>query len=164
MRKEAAFSLVEVTLALGIIAFAFIAILGMIPVGLTASREAAESVATSLIAQDAFTKVQAKLNTESAFTTFNVSLSGTPPKDYVFFYNTDGGYITDGNDVSKLRSSTQFRAEISGGNMASYPPNISSDVLKCVTVRISWPINTSTGAALGAGNPKATYSFYLRKQ
>jgi uncharacterized protein (TIGR02598 family) len=51
LRKCAAFSLVEVTLALGIIAFAFVAIVGLIPVGLSTARDAMETSVRSQIVQ-----------------------------------------------------------------------------------------------------------------
>lgn len=46
-----AFSLVEVTLALGIVAFAFTALLGMLPVGLNLFRSAADTSVTTRIVQ-----------------------------------------------------------------------------------------------------------------
>src|SRR4051794_32386034 len=50
-RAKSAFSLVEVVLALGICSFAMIAIVGMIPMGLTTFRSAMNTTAQSQIVQ-----------------------------------------------------------------------------------------------------------------
>lgn len=47
----AAFSLVEVTIAIGIVAFAFVAILGLLPTGMTVFRQSINTTVTSQIAQ-----------------------------------------------------------------------------------------------------------------
>jgi len=49
--QKRAFSLVEVTIAVGIVAFAFLAILALMPVGLTRMRQAKESNVSTLIIQ-----------------------------------------------------------------------------------------------------------------
>ena len=49
--REKGFSLVEVVLAVGVIAFAFVAILGLLPAGLTQFRQAIDNSVTSQIAQ-----------------------------------------------------------------------------------------------------------------
>lgn len=48
---RAAFSLVEVTLALGLVAFALISVLGLMPVGLTTMREAMDQTTQSQISR-----------------------------------------------------------------------------------------------------------------
>ena len=53
-----AFSLVEVTLALGIMGFAFVSILGLVPLGLTSFRETKNVSVASQIAQQIFAEVQ----------------------------------------------------------------------------------------------------------
>lgn len=50
-RSAAGFSLVEVALALGIIAFAFVPIFGMLPVGMSASRAAVDATLEAQIMQ-----------------------------------------------------------------------------------------------------------------
>lgn len=50
-RRQSGFSLVEVVLAVGVIAFAFVAILGLLPAGLTQFRQAMDNSIASQIAQ-----------------------------------------------------------------------------------------------------------------
>lgn len=57
-RRRAGFSLVEVTIAIGIVAFAFISIIGMLPVGLSSFNDAIDSTVTSQISQRLFSEAQ----------------------------------------------------------------------------------------------------------
>lgn len=50
-RPQNAFSLVEVTLAIGVVSFALLSLLGLVPMGLMAVRESAQQVACSHIVQ-----------------------------------------------------------------------------------------------------------------
>jgi type II secretory pathway pseudopilin PulG len=58
-QRAAAFSLVEVTLAVVIMGFAFVAILGLVPVGLNSFRTAKNVSTASQISQQIFSEVQA---------------------------------------------------------------------------------------------------------
>jgi len=56
--KRSGFSLVEVVLAIGIVAFAFIAVMGLIPVGLTVFNRSVNSTVQAQIAQRLFGEAQ----------------------------------------------------------------------------------------------------------
>lgn len=58
-RQERAFSLVEISLALGIIAFAFIALLGLLPIGLQTFRTAIDTGNEARIVQSLFSRMLA---------------------------------------------------------------------------------------------------------
>ena len=60
-RGPAAFSLVEVALAVGIIAFALTAILGLMSVGMNASRDTGDSTKIAFIMQDVAARVRAEV-------------------------------------------------------------------------------------------------------
>ncbi|MEY2480538.1 MAG: hypothetical protein QOI04_1465 [Verrucomicrobiota bacterium] len=64
IQRQSGFSLVEVTLAIGIIGFALLAIFGLIPVGLKSSRDAVDDTKTSLMAQDIFNRVKSEVATD----------------------------------------------------------------------------------------------------
>ena len=51
VRRRAGFSLVEIVLAVGVVSFAFVAILGLIPAGLTQFRQAIDTTVCAQIAQ-----------------------------------------------------------------------------------------------------------------
>lgn len=57
-RRDAAFSLVEVALALGIMAFALVSIFSLLPLGLTSFRQTMVTATGSQIAQQIFDEVQ----------------------------------------------------------------------------------------------------------
>jgi Tfp pilus assembly protein PilV len=54
-----AFSLIEVTLALAIVAVGLIAIIGLLPQGIQASRDAADNTLAATMAQDTFSNIRA---------------------------------------------------------------------------------------------------------
>jgi uncharacterized protein (TIGR02598 family) len=56
--SPAAFSLVEITLAIGIVAFAFVALLGLVPVGLSSFRQSLDTSVRSQIVQRLATEAQ----------------------------------------------------------------------------------------------------------
>jgi uncharacterized protein (TIGR02598 family) len=56
--RRGAFSLVEVTLAIGIVGFAFVSILGMLPIGLNTFHKAMDASVTAQIAQRVIGSVQ----------------------------------------------------------------------------------------------------------
>lgn len=58
-RKAAGFSLIEVTIAIGIAAYTLLALLGLYAVGLNASRDSAIEIRLAEIAQDATARIRA---------------------------------------------------------------------------------------------------------
>jgi type II secretory pathway pseudopilin PulG len=56
-QTQSAFSLVEVVVALGIVAFAIVAILGLLPIGLTTAHSAQDDTRTPQIAQDILSSI-----------------------------------------------------------------------------------------------------------
>ncbi len=83
------FSLVEVTIALGIVSFAFVTLLGLMPVGLNVMRQAMDSTTEGMIVQQL--SGQARMG---AFTNL-VTLYGTPASVKVFYCNEDGSNLTN---------------------------------------------------------------------
>ena len=57
-RRQAAFSLVEVTMAIGIVAFAFLSLLGLVPTGLKTFRQAVDATVGSQITQRVINEAQ----------------------------------------------------------------------------------------------------------
>lgn len=83
-----AFSLVEVTLALAVIAIGLIAILGLLPHGLQASRDAADNTIAATIVQDIFSEMRSQPFTGPPY---NLSAPGSTPP----LYFTHGGFATN---------------------------------------------------------------------
>ena len=181
MQKEKAFSLVEVTIALGIVAFGLVAVLGLIPVGLNAARDAVSDTRTSQIAQDASIRAATIF---AAFTT-PVSLSSGTTQLY---YDSEGRFLAHGGaggvlnygnlqyttaDYAKaLYLVTITCAEIknypSSANYAlgqpvpAYPANVGvsgSATLGVAKIDIGWPVNSDGTVSKPA---RVSFPVYVR--
>ena len=64
--QQSGFSLVEIVLALGVVAFSVIAILGLFPVALDAARESQRQTTATLIAQTVFSELKTTGSTSTA--------------------------------------------------------------------------------------------------
>jgi len=151
MSQRSAFSLVEVTLALGVIAFALIAILGLIPVGLSSARDATEDTRVSLIAQDVAVRARALFGPASA---------ASPATNW--FFDSEGRFIDQSGGANY--GNAFFRATVTSGDLSAQPANVSGDVLRGVKVAVGWPVNPADGTIAPATNQaRATFSLYLRR-
>ena len=151
IQRQRAFSLVEVTLAIGIVSFALLAILALVPVGMKSGSEAIDATHTSLIGQDTQNKVKSTVTS----TTF----SGSTDISSTWFYDREGVFV--GTDVA---SNSFYRADATihkdwGANAS--PSNVDATLLRPVTVKVRWPVNTSNGNPLG--NNETSFTFYVRR-
>ncbi len=152
MRNRNGFSLVEVTLAIGVIAFALIALLGLLPVGMKSGAEAIDATHVSLIGVDSGNRVK---NAVTSVIFASASDTTLP----TWFYNRDGAYV--GTTVT---TDSYYRADATihkdwGANPS--PPNVDATTLRPATVQVRWPINTSNGNALGSSG--GSFTFYVRR-
>jgi uncharacterized protein (TIGR02598 family) len=152
VRTKRGFSLVEVTLAIGIIAFALLAIVALIPVGVKSGGEAIDATRTSLAAKDAQNRVKSSV-------TSTIFASATDAVLPTWYYDREGIFL--GTAVS---SNAFYRVDATihkdwGGNAS--PPNVDATVLRPTTLQLRWPLDTSNGAALGNNN--ASFTFYVRR-
>ncbi len=92
------FTLVEITLAIGIVAFAFIAIMGMVPVGLATFNKAVDSTVEARISQQIFSDAQQVKFSDVADTAGGrffdaegrqVGTGATPPDGWVYHAMVD---------------------------------------------------------------------------
>lgn len=82
---NAGFSLVEVTLAMGLVSFGLLTILGIMPVGMNTLRQAAEQTVESQIVQ--------KIGGEAALTSFGQL--GPNFSGKTFYYDDQGRFLTN---------------------------------------------------------------------
>lgn len=136
----------EVTLAIGIISFAFVAMFGMLPVGLNVSRQAMDTTIEAQIVQ--------QLKTQALQTDFSQLGELGKPEDAVYF--DDQGKMTDlasavykagylpvpsttmlpaGVETKKLRTVTIFVLNMKGNaERAALDPATSRDAKKFTTL------------------------------
>lgn len=154
MKSRRAFSLIEVTIAVGIVAFVLVAILGLVPVGMQAAREAMDDTRTSLIAQDAAHWAQALLRA-----------AGTPPASpqaVTRWYDEQGHRRPD--PAAWPDAKAFYRVDVRYGPLAAYPAHVDAASLQAATVSIAWPVDPATGEAVAAAANEATFSFYLHAE
>ena len=107
------FTLVEVTLALGIISFAFVAMFGLLPVGLNVSRQAIDTTIEAQIVQ--------KLTSQALQTDFSQinKLSTAAP----YFFDSDGKNATQTSSLYKagfaVNTSTALSTDVTTQKLAT---------------------------------------------
>lgn len=140
-RSLRGFSLVEVVIAIGVVSFAIVAILGVFPVGLNTGRSAQNETRATQIAQDILASLvsqapstypnctirQPATSTASDFT-YNVALNAAATYD--FAADNDGHLV-----VPVAGSNYPFQVTLL---IAPDPPGFDVGFATSVTVRIAW--------------------------
>jgi hypothetical protein len=109
-RRAGGFSFVEVVIALGVVAFAFVALFGMLPVGLNAFNNSIDATIETQIAESVMSQLkQARFSQLSIYTDTTTGANTTPAgspsffKPYTqlypsptngFFYDDQGNFLT----------------------------------------------------------------------
>ena len=137
--RRQAFSLIEVVLAIGVIAFAFIPMFGLLPVGLTTFRQSIENTVGSQIAQQLINQAQ-----ETDFTTLTL----TANQETGNYFDEQGNLLSSVNGSASANpapAGTVYTAEVTVTPQTSLPNAIAavSTNLATVSVRIAHnPANT----------------------
>jgi len=158
-RSCSAFSLAEVTLALGVAAFALIAVMGMLPVGLkvqqasvqqTTANEIMAAILNDLRADVVLPPGQASKELDSGFGLHgHWALVAVP--DTLFFTNdgTQTGSVAQGT-APPAPAGAVFRAKIT----YLFPPTATTSV---ANVTITWPAQVDPTT----GNPAGSVGTYI---
>lgn len=92
LSKKTAFSLIEIILALGVIAFAIVGIMGLFPVAMKSAQESQRETRATLIAQQIFSDLRTGTGTNrfvitgsSVNSTSSISLANPPPPLVISF-------------------------------------------------------------------------------
>ena len=107
-----AFSLVEVTLALGVISFAMIAMVGLIPLGLTTLRQAIDSTTQSEIVQ--------QFSAQTRLTKY--TMLGSQYAGVTFYYDSEGTFLTNSSTASPASAPSNTRYWVTANSVSpAYP-------------------------------------------
>jgi type II secretory pathway pseudopilin PulG len=163
-RRHSAFSLVEVTLAMGVAAFALVAIFGLLPVGLNSNlasinQTAATSLATRLVAD---LRGQSKLvGTNSVTQLYQIQLPAKGPGSTTYqtlFLREDGSVAQTGvptsNQAINLTQNPRYRATV----VFNPPPNASPKTATTARILITWPAVVDQAATTSAANMPKNYT------
>jgi uncharacterized protein (TIGR02598 family) len=177
-----AFSLVEVVLAIGVIAFALLAVVGLIPLGIQSSKDATDDTRATAIAQDVFNRTQSQLDAyvvNLASTTGVGALPASIQTGLTFYYDNDGrflntssptapitNYSTIANAIYQAQVSYGPPAAFTGSNAAYANANVDGTTLCAVKVSVGWPVVVNVSGATATIAPvnvsRRTYGFYMR--
>ncbi|PTY00962.1 hypothetical protein DB346_15265 [Verrucomicrobia bacterium LW23] len=158
-------SLVEVVLAMGVLAFVLVSLMGMMALGLKTYRDSADESLCALISRD----VKDRLNSYS-FTAEDVSATQPSPFNpanplplrLAFYYNEEGLFL--GTTYTPAGGDAQYRAEAVIDQVdAQLSDNVSSMMLRGVVLTVQWPINPATGLPPAGSVNARRYSFLLSK-
>ncbi len=138
-RATSAFSLIEVTLAIGIIAFALTAVVGLLPVGLTSFRQAVDVSTENRIVQ--------RFAAEARQTEF-ATLVGTGSTEYpVRHFDDQGTEVSRGADGI-------YSAKLVATAPANLPGGTTTDLARLVIDIVRNPGNKTLGRDPATGGIK----------
>ena len=154
LQATASFSLVEVTLALGVAGFCFIAILGLLPVGVqTNQRAISQTAATGIVSS-----VVADLRATPAATTTSTQYVITFGTAKTLFFDGGGACSTDISGTTKpngfswtpplrvrYRLDVTFPTNPAGANAATF-----------AYLRVTWPVPPSAQPLPATPDPNTT--------
>ena len=139
--KTAAFSLVEVALALGVAAFCLIAILGLMPVGVQTNRNAtSQTAATNIMAA-----IVADLRTTPSAATTSPQFAITFGTDKTLYFDASGQASTSLGTDSRYRLNITWNSAPTGLNYA--------------VLRVTWPAPVDPATTTPSGVVKIFAAF-----
>lgn len=133
--KRAGFSLTEVVLALGVIAIAIVAILGIVPLGLSTGRGAQDETRAAQIAQAIISSVASQTQTQFGNIQIPLDDGSATPLDLRTSSTTT---IYAGNDGKLSETATGAVYAITITTDAA-PVGFDSGYANQVTVSVAWP-------------------------
>jgi type II secretory pathway pseudopilin PulG len=138
-RCTSAFSLVELTLAIGVAAFCLIAVFGLMPIGVQTNRNAtSQTAATNLMAAVlADLRATPKANTTS--TQFGITFGTNPPPIY---FDSTGQFTTT------LGTNSRYQL-----NLTWY----GSTGLRYADLKVTWPAAATSANASGSAEMFAAF-------
>jgi uncharacterized protein (TIGR02598 family) len=131
-RRSSAFSLVEVTLALGIAAFCLIAVFGLMPVGVQTNRNATSQTAATSVITAIIADLRATPRMNNTSSQFGITFGTNPPPLY---FDESGQLATAGNSRYQLNITW---------NSSAFPGLFYADL------KVSWPAAASPANASGS--------------
>jgi uncharacterized protein (TIGR02598 family) len=138
--KSAAFSLIEVTLALGVAAFCLIAVFGLMPVGVQTNRNATSQTAATNIIAAVVADLRATPTTNPTSSQFGITF-GT---DLKLYFNNAGQAATS------LGADSRYRLKITWNGSAG---------LRYADLKITWPAAVDPTTTTPSGSAETFAAF-----
>ena len=145
-----AFSLVEVTLALGITAFCLIAVFGLLPVGVQTNRNAtSQTAATNLMAA-----VVADLRA--------VPMANTTSTQFEITFGTDATLYFDGTGqfTTSLSTNSRYQLNVTWNSMdPAAGCSTGSSGMPCADLKVTWPAAVDPTTTTPSGSTEMLVAF-----
>ena len=144
LRRVNAFSLVELTLALGIAAFCLLAVFGLMPAGVQTNRNATSQTRATNIAAAIVADLRGTPRANTRSPQFGIAF-GT---NTTLYFDSSGQFTTLLDANSRYRLSVTWNA--TGG---------CSTALPCADVRVSWPAPADPATTTPSGSVETLAAF-----
>lgn len=134
MKSPRGFTLIEVVMALGIFAFAIIALFGLMSVGLRNSRESGEDLALGLMTQTVVTALHSE-----GFASVQQNPMYASATSPALYFDLDGKLIVDasGHPVTTVPADGAYACAV----QRSSPTNLNTDKTMLLRLEFSWPLS-----------------------
>ena len=143
--RDPAFSLIDVTLSLGIAAFCLIAVFGLIPVGVQTNRNATSQTAAINIMAAVVADLRATPKTNTTSTQFGITF-GTPT---TLYFDGSGQFATSRGIDSRHQLNVTWNTSNLTGSC--------SPALPCADLKVTWPAAATPADASGSAETFAAF-------
>jgi len=131
------FSLIEVTIALGVVAFALVAIIGVLPMGLNSVRHSGSILQADVMARDLISTLRTRPDYQTLLSEFPLP---DLTSDSLVLPNTNRVFITENGLVSANPENAAFAAEY------TITRDVDSDRILYVHLQLAWPPQGATNS------------------
>jgi uncharacterized protein (TIGR02598 family) len=138
--SRSGFSLVEITLALGVAAFCLLAVFGMLPIGLKTQQIAIEQTAATRIISAASSDLRNTARAATASSLLSISIPpNTASSSSTLYFDTEGHVSPSISASARHRLTIRFTPNSTGGRGATF-----------VHLLVTWPAAASITDARGS--------------
>jgi len=159
--RQSAFSLVEIVLALGVVAFSVIAILGLFPVALDAARESQRQTTATLIAQTVFSELKTTGST-SAVGALSWKIRNNATSDQWTDLATGAEkfvvYAIDGSALGEVADAPAFNATVTSPANAVFGARLKPQLVTSGSGLVQMNVNIETPMLAGTAK-RTVYTF-----
>lgn len=149
MNSNAGMSLIEITIAVAILAVMLTSLLALMPQGLTAARDAEQRTMTGTMLEDIRDRVE------------GVELRPGPPEISPLFYNQDGQFISQKMLGQGPAGERYFKVDLNLVRPAGQQLPVDADELMAVLVEIRWPVDPDSGEPIGRRPNLMNQTFFV---
>ena len=140
--NSAGFSLVELTLALGVVAFCLIAVFGLMPVGVQTNRNATSQTRATNIAAVVVADLRGTPKANNTSPQFSITFGN----NRTLYFDGSGQFTT------LLGANSQYRLDVIWNTTGGC-----STVLPCADIKVTWPAPAAPSSASGSVETLAAF-------